>query len=531
MRVEPDSSDSSPVQRSYDGKSNSKSASFLGGTNGTNGTNGHSTRPLSSLRSQRKTYLGHDSEELTRLIIQTLHGMGYDDTANTLMQESGFEVESTSVSVFRDAVLNGNWSQTETLLFGGVTQIRGQQKAFSGLELAEGIDPNVVRFWIRQQKYLELLEANDVASALYVLRSELTPLDHDPGDVNLLSSLLMCESPEELMEQSDWDGARGESRKRLLSRLSNAISSAVMIPESRLSSLLQHYQDRQVANCLYHNTIHAPSLLSDHYCDRSQFPLLDVLTLDRHTNEVWHVQFSPNGRYLATASADESVFIYRTDTFELLHRLSDHAGGAAHIAWSPDSTKITIANHTNNAKVWLVEAGVCLRTIDRHKLPVSCTAWTADSQMFVTGSFDGSMSLWDLAGNEVYSWTGARIRCCAVTPDGRRLIAGTTQKKLLIYNLTTREEECNYLLNMDIMSLSVSSDSRYLLLNVSALPDDPVNAGKSELQLRPIDSPARFQKFTGHKEAEYVLRSGFGGATEAFVVAGSEGECLCLSIY
>lgn len=42
-------------------------------------------------------------------------------------------------------------------------------------------------FYIRKQKFLELLEAKESTKALHVLRTELTPLGHDMKELHFLS--------------------------------------------------------------------------------------------------------------------------------------------------------------------------------------------------------------------------------------------------------------------------------------------------------------------------------------------------------
>jgi hypothetical protein len=203
-------------------------------TNGSSSTNGHSN----SHSKPRLPYFGHDREEVTRILIQSLTDLGYNGAAASLSQESGYELESPAVAAFRNAVLQGEWTEAEDLLFdetteGGVS-IRG-----NGLVLQEGVDKNVMRFWLRQQKFLELLEQRDTGRALMVLRLELTPLYQDTSKLHFLSrsvlfilkheyrllthwdSLLMCQSTDDLKAKADWDGADGGSRHQLLSELSS----------------------------------------------------------------------------------------------------------------------------------------------------------------------------------------------------------------------------------------------------------------------------------------------------------------------
>lgn len=169
-------------------------------------TNGHAHSPNrvgsytygSTLgKSNRSNWFGHDREEVTRLLIQGLNDLGYRDTANRLIHESGFELESPAVAAFRHAVLQGEWAEAESLLFGvqapdtggGVSISNGNVPHYDGLALAEGIDQDELKFQLRRQKYLELLELRDLGGALLVLRQELTPLNQDTQQLHSLSRL------------------------------------------------------------------------------------------------------------------------------------------------------------------------------------------------------------------------------------------------------------------------------------------------------------------------------------------------------
>jgi hypothetical protein len=151
--------------------------------NGSSNTNGHSA--LGS--KPRLGYYGHDREEITRILIQALTDLGYNSAATSLSQESGYDLESPAVAAFRSAVLQGDWTGAEELLFGGSTEEGGVSINGNGLVLQDGVDKNVMRFWLRRQKFLELLEQRDTGTALMVLRLELTPLYQDTTNLHFLS--------------------------------------------------------------------------------------------------------------------------------------------------------------------------------------------------------------------------------------------------------------------------------------------------------------------------------------------------------
>jgi hypothetical protein len=176
-------------------------------TNGSSSS--HSNHSLSThLRPSRPDYFGHDREEVTRILIQSLSDLGYHNAAGALSQESGYQLESSSVAAFRNAVLHGQWADAEDLLFGGASDDRGgvnirnlKTGPGSGLVLAEGANANEMLFLMRQQKFLEFLEERDLGRALGVLRTELTPLNRDVAKLHALSRYVHTkfENPERIL--------------------------------------------------------------------------------------------------------------------------------------------------------------------------------------------------------------------------------------------------------------------------------------------------------------------------------------------
>ncbi|KAF2455496.1 WD40-repeat-containing domain protein [Lineolata rhizophorae] len=511
------------------------------------------------------TFFGHDREEVTRILIQGLHELGYDGAATTLSRESGYELEGPVVAAFRAAVLAGEWAEAEALLFGvqrygnadgdggggglggegwptgevniGFSKNRGKgiyvgdgagagswpgyQHQQGGLPLAEAANKNEMLFWLRQQKYLELLERRDLDAALAVLRQELQPFaqaTHDVGRLHQLSSLIMCASADDVRYQAQWTGAEGDSRAQLLSALSRYISPSVMIPEHRLAILLDQVKGGWISNCLYHNTSTSPSLYVDHMCDPDEFPLQTILELRDHTDEVWFLAFSNNGDYLATTSKDHTICIYETRSYKLVQRLEDHESGVCYVAWSPDDSKLISCAQArdNSARVWDVRTGRCILLLSSFTYPVTSAAWAPSGETFVIGSQDADAALcvWNLDGDKVFPWRedGLRVHDVAMTPDGSRLVV-LLETRILVFDLASKDKLADFALdNVKLTSVNVSRNGRYMLVSMN----------DNKIRLMEIETGEVVQTYDGHRQTQFIIRSAFGGADENFIVSGSE---------
>jgi WD40 repeat protein len=482
-------------------------------------TNGSSNGAKASagFLQQPSTYYGHDREEVTRILIQALTDMGYKDAAQSISQDSGYDLESPTVAAFRSAVLAGSWAEAEELLVGAATSEpqTGGVGVGNGLVLAPGSDRNVMRFWLRQQKYLEVLERRDTVGALTVLRTDLTPLYHDTPRVHFLSSLLMCRTAEDLKAKADWDGAQGESRKLLLSELSRCISPSVMLPEHRLAVLLQQVKQSQIDTCLYHSAASSPSLYCDHLCDRRHFPTEAALELTDLTDEIWQVQFSHDGTKLAACGRKDIVMIWDTWTFTCITILGGHDGGVGNVVWSPDDSMIVTCSQDKYARLWDVKNGTLMKKLKKFNEPVIGCVWAADNRSIVLGTLDRNSSLCtvNVLDDEIQEWGKKhRVQDLCGSPNGRWLVAMDDNQTVHIYNLVTRELEYDMELKARPTSVTISEDSRHLL----------VNKRDGEAQLIDLVTRQSVHKFLGHTGGDFLIRSAFGGANESFVISGSE---------
>ncbi|KAH8980940.1 WD40-repeat-containing domain protein [Lactarius hatsudake] len=283
--------------------------------------------------------------------------------------------------------------------------------------------------------------------------------------------------------------------------------------------------------------------------------------LQVHSDEVWGVEWSHNGKFLASASKDRSVIIWSVgsnrnpDIISLHLHLQDHPFAVTCLAWSPDDT-ILLSSSEQYIKMWNTEArrtGICTRTIEAHAETVSALAWVPDGSGFISGSQDGKINLGKTSsfsrslpcelfykyphygvqgfdGKQRDSWDTIAIRIAdlAVSPDCTRLVAvgasagnpvlstptpDSLENLMIVYDLTTKQPELSVSRRGGCLtSVNISSDSQYALVNHA--PD--------EILLWDIFTGRLTCKYTGQRQARHVIRSCFGGVDGNIVVSGSE---------
>jgi WD40 repeat protein len=133
----------------------------------------------------------------------------------------------------------------------------------------------------------------------------------------------------------------------------------------------------------------------------------------------------------------------------------------------------------------------------------------------VVGTLDRNNSLctFNVYDDETHEWGKKhRVQDLCGSANGRWLVAVDDRQTVHIYNAVTRELEYDMELKARPTSVTISEDSRHLL----------VNKKDGEAQLIDLVSRQSVQKFLGHTGGEYMIRSAFGGANESFVISGSE---------
>jgi len=154
----------------------------------------------------------------------------------------------------------------------------------------------------------------------------------------------------------------------------------------------------------------------------------DVDLAYEHGGPVLALEFSPDGKRLATASADKKARVWdrmESDADPLV--LEGHHEPLTDIAWSPDGRTLATASKDWTVCLWDAVTGKCVRTLFGHKDSVESVAFSPDGRRLATASRDTTARIWNIDSGdweEVFTTDGDFLHAVAFSPDGALVAAG-----------------------------------------------------------------------------------------------------------
>jgi WD40 repeat protein len=188
-------------------------------------------------------------------------------------------------------------------------------------------------------------------------------------------------------------------------------------------------------------------------------------------NWVLDVAYSPDGRYLATASMDAlfqgEVKLWDAATGKEAQPLRGFGVSARSLAFSPDGTRLAAGCLNNTVTLWDVTTGNSIGTLKGHDSWVLSVAYSPDGKHLATASQDGTTRVWDVStGAEVlrFQGHGAPVQCLAYSPDGRRLASWGMDFDVRVWDAATGREQRRLTgHNGRVFHLHFHKDGRYLV--------------------------------------------------------------------
>ncbi len=173
-------------------------------------------------------------------------------------------------------------------------------------------------------------------------------------------------------------------------------------------------------------------------------------TYTGHEGQVWGVSWSPDGKRIASASADGTVQVWDPNTGRTLLTLGTSGIARWAVTWSPDGRRIVSAfgndlyqNGAETIGVWDATTGRTLLVYNGHSSSTSSVAdgvlglaWSRDGTRIASGGADATVHIWDAR-------TGRRLALdqrdhkpvwdVAWSPDDKRLAVASWDGTVIIW--------------------------------------------------------------------------------------------------
>ncbi len=146
----------------------------------------------------------------------------------------------------------------------------------------------------------------------------------------------------------------------------------------------------------------------------------------RHEDAVLAVAFSPDGRVVASASADHTIRLWEPSTGKELTRLVGHGNLVRSIAFSVDGRTLASGSADDTVRLWQVASGKQLSLIETGQDGVNCVVFSPNGESLVSGGYKNCIRCWDLRTGKQLGQFGhehTEARCVAFSPNGKSLVS------------------------------------------------------------------------------------------------------------
>jgi WD40 repeat protein/tetratricopeptide (TPR) repeat protein len=164
-----------------------------------------------------------------------------------------------------------------------------------------------------------------------------------------------------------------------------------------------------------------------------------------------HAAFSPDGRYLVTASGDVksklgAALVWNARTGQPVASPLQHRGGVLHASFSPDGTRVITAGADDTARIWNTLSGALVWQSPPgeaardagHTADVTHASFSRDGTLLLTVSLDNTAKVWDArTGQRRASLTPCHF--AALSDDGRRAVTAGRDGSLRVWDVATGE--------------------------------------------------------------------------------------------
>eukprot|EP00095_Tigriopus_kingsejongensis_P005939 maker-scaffold316_size209483-snap-gene-1.29 protein:Tk05939 transcript:maker-scaffold316_size209483-snap-gene-1.29-mRNA-1 annotation:"notchless protein homolog 1" len=209
-----------------------------------------------------------------------------------------------------------------------------------------------------------------------------------------------------------------------------------------------YLQDREIqvdlAECMKWMLINQERTVPVIFKPQSVFKVKPVTrctsSMPGHTQPVVVALFSPDGRYLASGSGDNTVRLWDISTETPRFECKAHRQYVLALAWSPDGSKLASGDKLGHVVIWDPDTGKPIgRMLSGHKQFITGLAWQplhltnqGECRLLASSSKDGDVRIWDtITSKFVLSLTSHAQSVTCLRWGGTNLIYSASQDRTI----------------------------------------------------------------------------------------------------